>query len=433
MQIKNYIAIALLITGLSAKAQNLKFDSVAMGPGYMNQVFYDMETGIKGTATVAGWDIAHTSDMRDNCIRVNHMNGIRVFYYPKNDKSGWSTFDTSGFAGWDLYYNDIHDHQKGALNHQAMPPWGIGWGTYNSSTHEVIGDSLYLLAWYVGNKYTKFLKFQPIKQTSGANLIFRYANVDGSGEVQDTLKQSEANGQNYKYFQFDGSKPVREPSKLTWDITFNRYYEPVPFGPGVIVYYPVMGVESNRGTKAAKISGPSWASVLADTANLMNTYMGSVKDDLTAIGSGWKHFDNGSFKWYLADTQSFMIKSVRGTDSVFWLIHFTGFTGSSSAKSLFTKMRLGVTNAVHHPLIGQMSVFPVPAGKNLFIALENSNISSGTLVLTDLNGKTVKSMAISPNMDFSAVSVPVHDVKAGLYVISIESGNNRLSKKVIIE
>lgn len=433
--IRNYLSILVpaFLAHSALNAQSIKNDSAIMGPGYTNQVFYDMATGQKGTSTVSSWDIAHTSDVRDNCIRVNHMNGIQVFYYAKDDGDGWASFDTSGFTTWNRYYNDIHDHQKGALNHQSNPPFGIGWGNYNSSSHETVGDSLYLLAWFNGTSYTKFMKFQPVKQTVSGNLIFRYANVDGSNEIQDTLFQSEASGQNYKYYSFaTKAKPVREPDKGTWDITFNRYYEPIPAGP-VVMMYPVMGVESNRGTKVARIFGPSWTSVIADSSNLMNSYSSELKNDLTAIGSGWKFFDNGQFKWFLADTQSFMIKSVRGTDSVFWLLHFTGFGGSGSGKSVFAKMRLGVTNAVHHPEIGAVSIFPVPASQNIFVAIEGSKVSEGSIYLRDLNGRVLNTVKFTGRNDLSAVAMPLNGIAAGTYMISVESGAHRSSQIVIVQ
>lgn len=93
----------------------------------------------------------------------------------------------------------------------------------------------------------------------------------------------------------------------------------------------VMGVESNRGTLVAQIKGPSWAAVLNDSDNLIATYKSSANDDLTAIGRSWKRFDNMQFKWFLADTMSYMIKSVRGPDTIYWLIHRSDAITSAAA------------------------------------------------------------------------------------------------------
>jgi Secretion system C-terminal sorting domain len=195
----------------------------------------------------------------------------------------------------------------------------------------------------------------------------------------------------------------------------------------------VMGVESNRGTLVAKISGPTWNAVLNDSDNLISSYKASAKDDLTAIGRSWKFFDNGSFKWYLADTQSFMIKSVRGADSVYWLIHFTGVTGSGSGKSVFTKVLLGKTNAVFAPNLGNISVYPNPASQMVYVSIENSAIASGNIIIRDLAGRTVAKSIIGGNSNFQASGIPVAGVASGTYVLSIESGTSTYSQKIVIQ
>ncbi|MBS3915336.1 MAG: T9SS type A sorting domain-containing protein [Bacteroidetes bacterium] len=431
--IKKYLVpifSAVLAVG-NVKAQSVTYDSIQMGTSYTNQIFYDMATGQKGSASVKGWDIAHTTEVMDNCIRANHMTGMQVIHY--KGSGNWSTFDTAGWKSWGLNYNDIHVHQKGAFNLYMNPPWGFGWGTYNTSSHEVVGDSMYLLAWFNGAAYTKFLKFEPMKQTVSGDFVFRFADVDGSNEVTDTLFQSEAAQQNYKYYNFNSKNNlVREPDKSSWDIAFNRYYEPIPAGP-TVMWYPVMGVESNRGTKAAKIISP-WSTVLStDSTTLRDQGVANVKNDLTAIGSGWKYFDNGSFKWYLADTQSFIVRSVEAADSVFYLIHFTGFGGSADGKVVFAKTRLGKTNAVSHPKIGTMRVFPNPASNQIYVNLEGSHVNQITLKLHDLNGRELRSASVENSGSFSNWMMPVHGIKAGIYLLSIESGNDKITQQIIIQ
>ncbi|MCC7297619.1 MAG: T9SS type A sorting domain-containing protein, partial [Bacteroidia bacterium] len=360
------------------------------------------------------------------------INGIRVIHYKPN--TSWESFDTAGWKTWGMNYNDIHNHEKGAMTLYRNAPWGFGWGTYNSTTHVITGDSIYLLAWNDGSKYIKFMKFQPLKQPANGDLIFRYANVDGTNEVQDTLFQSAANSQNYKYFSFSKTKPVREPANNLWDITFNRYYEPVPTGPSTVQYYPVMGVETNRvGVKVARIIGPTWNTVLADTQNLISKHKTKTTNDLSAIGSNWKFFDNNQFKWFLSDTSSYIVKTIEAADTNWWLLHFTAFGGSGNGKSVFNKMLLGVTNSVYHPTIGTLNVFPNPATNQIWISLENSLVKNAQIRLSNIAGSTVQEMEVQNSSDFSAYSMPINNLKSGIYYLTVTSGNQKTSQKIVIQ
>ncbi|MCC7298971.1 MAG: hypothetical protein IT244_11615, partial [Bacteroidia bacterium] len=112
---KTYFLVlaSTIFTVFHLSAQTVKLDSTVMGSQYANQIFYDMKNGQVGSASIANWDIAHTSDIRDNCIRVNHINGIRVIHYKPN--TSWESFDTAGWKTWGMNYNDIHNHEKGAM------------------------------------------------------------------------------------------------------------------------------------------------------------------------------------------------------------------------------------------------------------------------------------------------------------------------------
>ena len=61
---KNSLCLLLASAALAAinvSAQGMLNDSAIMGPGYANQVFYDVKTGAKATSAVNNWDMAHTS------------------------------------------------------------------------------------------------------------------------------------------------------------------------------------------------------------------------------------------------------------------------------------------------------------------------------------------------------------------------------------
>jgi hypothetical protein len=435
---KYSLLILPVLTALAAdriSAQTVLNDSAAMGPGYANQVYYDIKTGTKSNATVNNWDIAHTSVSRDNCIRANHMSGLRVFQYPKGKTGAWSTFDTSGWNTWKPLWNDIHDHNKGAFNlYNDMAKWKFGWGTYDVNSKEVTGDSLFLLAWagMAPGTYTRFLKFWPVIQKANGDLIFRYANLDGSAEKTDTLFQSAAAGKMYKYFRFNGgTKPDREPTSTDWDISFNRYFE-LSANPmtGGMEMYPVMGIESKRGTRTAKVFGKPFNSLKPDSNWLVGDYTKSFKNDLTGIGSGWKSFNS---TWTLSDTMSYLVERVRSNDTTYWLIHMTGFTGSASGKIRFSRMQLRNSLSVKDPVFGNVNVYPNPASKNLYLTLDLKTPKNCTLSIKSLDGKTLVSENIAAQVAWNAYAISLDKIPAGLYLLQLQSGNEVMTQKLVIE
>ena len=429
------LSLLYAVTAGNAFAQTILNDSAIMGPSYAGQVYYDIKTGAKATTPVNNWDIAHTSVSRDNCIRANHMSGLRVFQYPKGKTDAWSSFDTSGWSAWKPLWNDINDHNKGAFNlFNNMSKWKFGWGTYDVNSKEVTGDSLYLLAWagMAPGTYSKFLKFWPIIQKANGDLIFKYSFLDGTGEKTDTIFQSSATGKMYKYYRFTGSsKPDREPLSDNWDVSFNRYFE-LSLNPGTGAYemYPVMGIESKRGTRTAKVFGKAFNTLNADSNWLVGDYTKSFKNDLTGIGSGWKTF---SGTWSLSDTMSYLVERVRSSDTSYWLIHMTGFTGSSSGKIRFSRMQVRNSLSVKNKFFGTVKVFPNPASKSFFVSLDLPKAKNCELQVKSLDGKTLISQPLNAQAAWNAYSISVEQIPAGVYLMQILSGSEVMTQKLVIE
>jgi len=419
-------------------SQTILNDSAIMGPGYSTQVFYDIKTASKNNSAVNNWDIAHTSVSRDNCIRANHMSGLRVFQYPKGKTDAWSSFDTSGWSSWKPLWNDIHDHNKGAFNlHNNLAKWKFGWGTYDVNSNEVSGDSLFLLAWagMAPGTYTRFLKFWPVIQKANGDLVFKYANLDGTGETMDTLYQTAATAKMYKYFKFTGAtKPDREPASNNWDISFNRYFE-LSANPmtGGMEMYPVMGIESKRGTRTVRVFGRQFKALNADSNWIVGDYTKSFKNDLTGIGSGWKSFSTGSTGWTLSDTMSYLIERVRTNDTSYWLMHMTGFTGSSSGKIRFSRMAVRNSLSVKDNFFGTIKLFPNPASKVFYLTLDMPKTKSCTVSVKSLEGKTIMSQPMNVQASWNAYTISAENIPAGIYLLQIQSGNRIITKKFVFE
>lgn len=436
----------LCFVSINSLTAQVKEDSVTMGSNYPNQIYYDIKTGQIGTAPITDWHIAHTTLGRDNCIRANHMAGMEVYQYLKGSNADWANFDTTNWKTWKKQWNSINIHENGAFNltKNTSNQWDFGWGVYNTTTKDIVGDSLYLLVFKdrfgVPNK---FLKLMLIKQegttipANVGNLVFRYANIDGSNSVDDTLYQSQHSSRHYKYYNFNNkSKPSREPNRGLWDITFTRYYElqPNPQNPSIWDYYPTMGVESAPGVLTAKVFTKKWADILKDTAGVLNANKNNFKNDLTGIGSNWKSFSQGN-GWTFKDSQSYIIRRVRPADTSYWLIHFTNFGGATTGKVYFSRVELNKSQLSTKKInsIGSISVFPNPAKNTVFVSVEKSTIAPFSIQLVGLDGKELQSIHLPKSSGLAAAELNLAGLKSGIYLIKISNNENsetiRLMKK----
>ncbi|MEY4896988.1 MAG: hypothetical protein RL525_381 [Bacteroidota bacterium] len=441
MKNKNQFILTIWAALLSGQlfAQTPVSDSVSMGAGYGKAVYYNIRTGAEASSPVDQWHFSHTTVSRDNCIRVNHMGGVEVYAYPKGDNSKFSQFDTSGWAAWKKFYNDINVHEKGALNQAANPGnmWDFSWGVYDPTTKDVNGDSLYLLViTHPGIGTGKsFVKFMPIKQNANGDFIFRTAMVDGTSDKTDTMLQSSATGKSYKYYTLGVGDVYPEPSRDNWDLLFTRYYAlTTPPGGGTPVMYPTMGVESKRGTRVSKITTYTWDVMAANPAQTligvkMTGTPSELSKDLTKIGGDWKSFDNSTGKWTIQTSWNYVVESTRTLgaikDTAYYMMSFTGFTGSSRGESQFRKLALTPTASVRSEKKQAMvKLFPNPVQNSLMIwAPEQKSVSSVNILSAD--GRIV----LQQTIDFSnetAVSLDVTALTAGTYFVQISSETDRV-------
>jgi len=428
MKIQSLISMAALFLVGSASAQTVYTDTVVMGPGYANEVFYNVATGVKTKSIMNKWHIAHTSNTRDNCIKANHANGsqafVKVFAYPKGDNSAYASFDTTGWSTWKSFTNDVHKHELGAFNQSvnSANPWDFSWGTYNSGTHIITGDSLFMVVVNNGTS-TDYIKFMPIAQYPNGDFTFRYDIVGGtkSSTVIDTLKQSDANGGAYKYFNFTTKSLSVEPNGGDWDLNFTRYYEST-FNGSTYVPYGVMGVQSKRGTLVSKIENTLWDDLKANGQLFIDSSRDTTggngfQNDLSRIGSKWKTFNGQSYDM-VADLNYIIEKKV-GSSFEYWAIQFTGFVGSSAGRIILNRTKLGAVTSVNN-LSNNVSIFPIPATNNIYVKpLTGAKIQ--TITLRSMDGRLIRS-ANSNNFNVSdAAQLSIADMSAGQYIIEVQT------------
>jgi len=425
------ILTALLCLIPQSKSQTF-VDTISMGPGYSNQAFYDISTGKYKSAPVASWQIAHTSNTRDNCIRFNHTAGVNVYLYPKGDLSDYTDFDTTGWRTWVRPMNDIHVHEKGAINQQVDPNnmWDFSWGVYDAGTHQVKGDSLFLITIGENTQNPKFFKFLPISQEPNGDLIFQFDQIDGAFPVPDTLKQSKFDGATYKYFHLESKKQVLvEPSNAAWNLNFCRYYAPA-FDGTKYVPYLTSGVETKRGIQSVKIANTTWESFIENA----NTHVSESKtdtvggkgfrNDLTKIGSDWKMFNGSAF--VILDSVNYIVEIPNATGADYWGMRFRKFAGAASGNVMLERTKLLTLSSTEYLNNSRVNLYPIPAQNELFVKMEENTLASSILIRS-IDGKVLTTKQIAADNN-GILTIQLDGIPAGNYILEVYHNHGKTSK-----
>lgn len=406
------IGIVLIAMGMWASAtlnaQTVIADSATMGPGYANDVYYSLETGTVATPPAGSYDIAFYTNMMSAGIATNDGRGVTLWAYPKSDTSGWAAIDTSGLSTWIPLYNSIESWEEGAFNRNSKNHPDYGWGIYNTITHDVEGDSLFIIKTRSG----LFKKLWIISKVSTANTYhFRFADLDGANLQVASVNCMPYVTKNFVAYDLETNQLVdREPAKDAWDLLFTKYMGLY----GGTTPYAVTGVLNNLGSSANRF--------YPVTPGYTDWSAAPFSENREVIGWDWKTFDMGTFSYIIADSLIFFDSTRVGNIQKLW---FTGFSGSASGKFYFNKQVISGTGI---GTLQQLSLNfrPNPATDNITLELP----SAGLLTITDLTGKQLIVRRVSST---GLIQLSVDNLPAGIYLVQFANERQVMSNRLLVQ
>ena len=421
---KTFTLLFLTLTlSLSGFSQSFKsgdginaMDSVVMGPGYANDIYYSFEDGVIATVDRTNWDIGiHTSIMSASII-TNGAALVDLYTYPNSDTAGWATVDTNGmYSSWPILYDSEEYWEDGAFNRNATGHPDYGWGKYNMATHNVVGDSIYLLKTLDGTIKKIWIQY---KQSSANTYYMRQANLDGSDDHVVELAINPYNNKNFVYYDFAADDFVnREPDTATWDILFTKYIAIQPNGDP----YPVVGVLNNF-----EVYANEFYPVAPDFIDYMSMPFDSTK---SPIGWEWKSFDMGTFTWTIADSTAFFVNTQK--DNVYKLV-FTKFEGSETGNIVFSKEPMGSSSIFEFTPVNDAIVYPNPVTDQFTIDFGKEIEGDVTLNIFDITGKQVYSVERIVNGHVITVTLPEAGISKGLHLLNVITEEGIFSSKFMI-
>jgi hypothetical protein len=389
-------------------------DSIAMGVGYTNESYYSLTNGEQVNIDNTNWDIAFDLSGFGSSVRINEHTGTKVYAYPNGSKADWATVDTAGLSTWTNLNNSDKTWKIGAFDRTANPAnfTDLGWANYNTTTHQIIGDSIHIIELSNGD----FKKLMLESLISGV-YSFKYADLNGSNEVSATVTKANYTDKKFAYYSLQtGTALDREPAKDDWDIVFTKYTGEL--SPGV--YYGVTGVLSNDDVQVREASG-----INPNTAVWSNYTVDSI---ISVIGYDWKSFNMSTFSYDVESDLSYFIEDKAGA---LWQLVLTRFDGSATGKVVFTKELISNLGLEAQDAIHSFGVHPNPAS-DVVSVLYNTSSKDAQVILRDMSGKIVYQESLY-GTGFSEHKVDVHNLPKGYYLVSLVTKDGMRNTKLILQ
>lgn len=391
-----------------------QIEQVSVGESYSQQAYYSLATGESVAVENNAWDIAFSAiGQQDAGVFINEsgsLTEVALQLYTVSD-TDWTDkiTDTDQFVDSVAIFNPELNWTEGAFNTVKDPnsPFDYGWGSYNPQTHMIEGDKLFVIKKRDGS----FIKFQVVS-LAGGSYNFRFADLDGSNEVNYSVSKDDAES-NLIYYSFETTETVAMPTD--YDLIFQRYTTSLDAGEGEFIEYTVTGVLLANGVEAVVADG-------VDPNNVSETdYADQYSSLPTTIGHTWKAFDFNE-GWIMDEDRTQFIKSRNGD---IYQITFYDFEGSSTGTTTFEKTIVTTVSSEDLTLDYTVAVAPNPTTDYFTLISESNEIVD--IQIINASGNIVNVLQANTN-----VPIPVNDLVTGVYFISIYSGDLHTTKKLIV-
>lgn len=401
---KSIFTFLLLLSMITSAYSQTPVD-VITGENYTDEVYYSLDNDVLKTAPGNSWDIAFDASQMSVSVLANNGRGVMVYTWPKGAIGDWETVDTTGMA-WTPMYNSIEDWEYGAFNANTVPgnDFDYGWGTYNMVSHNITGDSIFIIKLANGD----FKKFAIDYKKAVQNVwSFKYASLDGTKQTTVTLDGNDYKGKSFIQFSISNNVVVEQEPAERWQLLFTRYYD-------YNIPYYVTGVLSNSGVKIQQVNGVSQTDFEDYQDEMFN-------DTISEIGSDWKSFSMASFTYEVDPEVVYFVQDTEAADNSIWKLYFTGFSGSATGTYSFVKKKLGTTG-VNSISERNLTVYPNPASQEINVIHDFSGATEITIY--NISGQPVFKSQSFENTGLNKNTVNIESLPTGLYSLLIRSGND---------
>lgn len=404
----SFLALAFACGSLHLNAQTV--DSVVLGSGYVNNVYYSF-SGSQTSSPMANWDIAFENQGYTSSVLANTAKGLAVWSVPgSNGDSFDSAIDTTAVFAQPQLLNSITSWSNGAFNmgKDENNDSDFGWGVYNVNNHFVTASKVFVVK--LANKQIKKLIIDAL---GGGEYSFRYTNIDGSDLQTKTVKKSDFSGKNFGYFSMESGTSIdREPAK--WDLFFGKYTTMV----GSTVYN-VTGVLTNKSVKTAVYKGGSQKTATSEGL--------TFEENIGTIGFNWKSFNGTSY--VVSDSLAYFVQTADGKIT---RIVFTAFDLSTGYISFESQALSSTSVEENGSLASSVALYPNPSNGNA-TALFSTAITGAPVEFSvwDILGNKVQNVVIPAESNL--MQYDITGLSSGVYMVTVTVNGHTSSQKLVIQ
>jgi len=414
---KSTVLLGVMLISTSITAQETV--TVSTAAGNTEQLYYNLQNGsTQALWQLSDWDLAFESTGITGAILLNTAKGHRLYKAPYAIGQ-WAAVDTAGLGNnWPVQYNSTSDWSSGAFNQGLTSnPFDLGWGIYNFTTHNITGDSLFIL--HTADGAWKKLRMDGFA-TVTTSFTFTMADLDGANQQVGTINRNAYVTKNFGYYSFATMSAVDlEPVAADWDLLFTKYNGFVP--QPVPSIYPVTGVLQNKEVRVAQVDGIA--------TNLAQWAGQALVSDIDVIGYDWKNFNMTTFMFeYAADRTYF----VQDRNNNVWKLIFTGYGGGATGDITFTKELVSATSVEETNAPADLVVYPNPVVNGTLRIVLDGNVRSAQLSIHDMSGKLVLQQQVSGSGSLALLPVDVGTLQEGLYLVRLDAGTRSFTTRVVI-
>ncbi|MEI6594583.1 MAG: T9SS type A sorting domain-containing protein [Bacteroidota bacterium] len=426
---KILLSISLLAAFSSLIAQTVS-DSVMMKAGYTTDIFYSMKNGFVDSSNNSTWQLAFATrpslfpnnTLQSTSIRINEARGVNVFK-SNFTNSQWNSFDSAGFKNWISLHDNDSSWDLSAFNYGLnVAQFNYGWGSYDQTSHDVIGTNVYLIKIKNGTTFN-YRKFMIQRLVYDSQWVFTFANLDGTDSNTVRITKSSYANKLFAYYNLTNKTQFnREPNANLWDMVFTYFNTPVLLGPPPAVQYNVAGVLTNPRSPSARIMHIDKNAVTPASVTLLN--------QANNISWDWSNPPMGPppADYSLIDSMAFFV--LCQADNRPYRLYFTKYTTTDPGKFIFNKKSFqgtGISDLKSNTKT--FEVYPNPTSSIINMVMKG-NVKNATINIFDITGKNISTSSF---INQSETSIDVSNFNKGIYFITLDADGIKTSKKFIVE
>lgn len=455
---KIFTFLTAIATTLALQAQVVA-DTVTLGSGWANDIFYSIENGDEaGSADNTSWSVGISPASQSSSIIINGGRGVELWEIPSDTMSiaeFENTLDTTGanYLFWTKNFDEDSSWVADAFSKNATGPnppppatatvINFGWGDYQLATQNVVGARLYLLKTPEGDFYKVFVESK-IQGTTR----FRYASLDHSFDTTMVVVGNDFTNRNYVYVDMDNHEILdREPVRTEWDLLFTRIQPDQTLPPpgnsfsrtGVLSN--TINLSSNPATP--NVQGVKIAIVEDFSVNDANYEDAVFSNNRDVISNKFQFTEMGTFSVF--DTLGFFLQD--RNDNIFKL-WFTGMNGGNPGNVNYDIPTNSISfnyekvfdaeedpNSIDNIAenIDFHTIYPNPSVDKAHLLFTTKEVKESVqLSIYNITGKLIENVNIQPQLGLNTVSINTSNYQSGMYIVQINNGTEVVSQKLIV-